>query len=78
MDVTPESPATNMTMHCDHDPYEHGDGSDGNPCSDCDETDVHGECDDCGTPLCYVCHELGAGFCKECPSSTYGQRVGLA
>ena len=73
-----------MTMRWDEEtpfgPDYEGDHRDANfdACGDCQEEYAHQECDDCGAPLCYKCHELGAGFCKACPSPTYGQRVGLA
>lgn len=31
-------------------------------------------CEQCGQPLCTMCFELGAGFCKEHPNENYRPR----
>jgi len=39
-------------------------------CGECDDVAVD-ECQCCGKPLCVMHSEIGAGFCKDCPTKDY-------
>lgn len=46
------------------------DEQDGPRCA-CGRESIAEGCEECGTPLCPMCYECGAGFCREHPSENY-------
>jgi hypothetical protein len=40
-------------------------------CINCLSPDCVDVCECCGMPLCIPCHELGVGFCDDCPTEEW-------